>query len=209
MVGAGVRGAFVIFCRCRFIFFSHRFLVSPPLLHHYSRAADPVMGVPKPGEDLWSAAYVEHRALVAGHLLRAPAPAAATDAADDAPSCSDATGTGTGGTGAGRAGAGTGAGTGAETRAGTGGTGAGVSPSTAPAPAAPGDRPNASSLAGAAAAGSSSDGGRGGVSDGGGGGGGDKAAADEAFRAGLARLEAGDARGALAMFRVAHAACPR
>ena len=38
---------------------------------------------------------------------------------------------------------------------------------------------------------------------------GDKAAADEAFRAGLARLEAGDLSGALDLFRRAHAACPR
>ena len=48
---------------------------------------DPVMGIPKPGEDLWSEAYADHERMVAATLLRGPG-----DAARDAPSTSHARG---------------------------------------------------------------------------------------------------------------------
>jgi hypothetical protein len=48
---------------------------------------DPVMGIPKPGEDLWSEAYADHERMVAATLLRGPG-----DAARDAPSTSRARG---------------------------------------------------------------------------------------------------------------------
>ena len=48
---------------------------------------DPVMGIPKPGEDLWSEAYADHERMVAATLLRSPG-----DAVRDAPSTSRARG---------------------------------------------------------------------------------------------------------------------
>ena len=48
---------------------------------------DPVMGIPKPGEDLWSKAYADHERMVAATLLRSPG-----DAVRDAPSTSRARG---------------------------------------------------------------------------------------------------------------------
>eukprot|EP00740_Mantoniella_antarctica_P016259 CAMPEP_0181386262 /NCGR_PEP_ID=MMETSP1106-20121128/23042_1 /TAXON_ID=81844 /ORGANISM="Mantoniella antarctica, Strain SL-175" /LENGTH=105 /DNA_ID=CAMNT_0023506463 /DNA_START=559 /DNA_END=873 /DNA_ORIENTATION=+ len=54
---------------------------------------EPVRGVPKPGEDLWSAMYADHDTLVKSQLLRAPTPACAP-ASPPVPDagCSDASG---------------------------------------------------------------------------------------------------------------------
>jgi|AntAceMinimDraft_1070359.scaffolds.fasta_scaffold56083_1 hypothetical protein len=74
-------------------------------------SSEPVRGVPKPGEDLWSAMYADHDALVKSQLLRAPTPACAP-ASPPVPDagCSDASGeTSSGGSaGAGERGTGTG-----------------------------------------------------------------------------------------------------
>jgi|MDSW01.1.fsa_nt_gb hypothetical protein len=46
---------------------------------------DPIQGVPKPAEGLWSKAHAEHRARVEENLLRPPAPRPAGEAPSSAP----------------------------------------------------------------------------------------------------------------------------
>ena len=163
------------------------------------------MGIPKPGEDLWTSMYAEHRALIESRLLRAPAPV--PSGRSYASLANDARGAVPGASSSVRAGA-------EELKGARTETGRRTEP---PVHITEADRkvPVKSSCEnsiGAATRGST-------AGDGSDGGGesqgregaltGDKAAADEAFRAGLARLEAGDARGALPLFQRAHAICSR